>query len=256
VELGLSGKVAAVTGASRGLGFAIARSLASEGCLVAICGRDEARLVEAASQLTASGAAVMTHRCDLLAPGQAEGFVQAAAQRFGGLDILVHNAGGAGGRSALDTADQEYLDGVTLNAVVGLRASRAAVPFMRARGEGRIVFIASVYGRESGGRPAYNLGKAAEISLAKSLASELAPDRITVNAVAPGSLMFPGSSWERRQHEDPDGIAALVKSDLPQLRFGTPDEVSAVVTFLCSAQASLVTGACWTVDGGQSRSLV
>jgi 3-oxoacyl-[acyl-carrier protein] reductase len=256
VDLGLSGKVAALTGASRGLGLAIARSLAGEGCSVAICGRNEAGLVDAARQLSTTGAALMTHRCDLLAPGQAEGFVEATAQRFGGLDILVHNVGGAGGRSSLDTADQEYLDGVILNAVVGLRASRAAVPLMRARGAGRIVFIASVYGRESGGRPAYNLGKAAEISLAKSLARELAPDRITVNAVAPGSLMFPGSSWERRQQLDPDGIAAFVRSDLPLGRFGTPEEVSAVVAFLCSEQASLVSGACWTVDGGQSRSLI
>ena len=127
---------------------------------------------------------------------------------------------------------------------------------MRRRSGGRIIFIASVYGRESGGRAGYNLAKAAEISLAKSLARELAKDKILVNSVAPGSLMFPGSSWERRQQADPEGIAEFVKTDMPLGRFGTPEEVAAVVTFLASDRASLVTGACWTVDGGQSRSLI
>ena len=102
----------------------------------------------------------------------------------------------------------------------------------------------------------YNAVKAAEISLAKSMAQQLAPDNIRVNSVAPGSLMFPGSSWERRQQADPQGIAAFVESDLPLGRFGKPEEVADVVTFLASDRASLVTGACWTVDGGQSRSLV
>jgi 3-oxoacyl-[acyl-carrier protein] reductase len=100
------------------------------------------------------------------------------------------------------------------------------------------------------------MGKAAEISLAKTLAKELAPEGILVNSVAPGSLMFPGSSWEKRRNADPEGIAAFVRSDLPLGRFGTPEEVAAVVAFLASQRSSLVTGACWTVDGGQSRSLV
>jgi 3-oxoacyl-[acyl-carrier protein] reductase len=98
------------------------------------------------------------------------------------------------------------------------------------------------------------MAKAAEISLAKGLSRELAKDNILVNSVAPGSLMFPGGSWERRQKADPEGIAAYLKAEVPLGRFGTPQEVAAVVTFLASDRASLVTGACWTVDGGQSRS--
>jgi 3-oxoacyl-[acyl-carrier protein] reductase len=250
LDLGLQGRVAAVTGGSHGLGYAIALSLLAEGCRVAICARDEKRLDEAARTL---GHDIFAQVADVAKAGQVEAFVKAAGDRFGGLDILVHNAGGGGG-AGLEAPDAEFVQSLEVNALAGLRAARAAVPFMRRQGRGRIIFVASVYGRESGGRTGYNMAKAAEISLAKALSRELAKDKILVNSVAPGSLMFPGSTWERRQQADPQGIAAFVKSDIPLGRFGQPEEVAAVVTFLASDRASLVTGACWTVDGGQSRS--
>jgi 3-oxoacyl-[acyl-carrier protein] reductase len=252
LDLGLEGRVAAVTGGSHGLGYAIAQHLLAEGCQVGICARDAKRLQDAAAAL---GPEVFAQPADVAKPGQVEAFVEAVAKFFGGLDVLVHNAGGGGG-AGLEAPDAEFAQSFEVNALAGLRAARAAVPFMRRQGRGRIIFIASVYGRESGGRPGYNMAKAAEISLAKALSRELAKDNILVNSVAPGSLMFPGSSWERRQQADPEGIAAFVRSDLPLGRFGNPEEVAAVVTFLASDRASLVTGACWTVDGGQSRSLI
>jgi 3-oxoacyl-[acyl-carrier protein] reductase len=251
LELGLHGRAAAVTGASRGIGYAISQALLAEGCRVAICARDRSGLESAATSL---GPGVFAYAADVTRPGEAEAFVEKAADHFDGLDILVNNAGGAGG-AGLAAPDSDYEAALQVNVFAGLRATRAAVPFLRSSGHGRVIFIASVYGRESGGRTGYNVAKAAEISLAKSLSRELAPDGILVNSVAPGSILFPGGSWERRRQSDPEVIAALVESDLPLGRFGKPEEVAAVVTFLASDRASLVTGACWTVDGGQSRSL-
>ena len=252
MDLGLQGRVAAITGGSRGLGFAIARALHTEGCQIAICARNPERLRAAAQSL---GADVHAVSADVAKPGEVDAFIESAASHFDGLDILVHNAGGGGG-AGVDAPEPEFIEALELNVLGGLRAARAAVPHMRRRKAGRIIFIASVYGRESGGRAGYNLAKAAEISLAKALSREMAGHNILVNSVAPGSLMFPGSSWERRQQADPEGIAAFVKAEMPLGRFGTPEEVAAVVVFLASDRASLVTGASWTVDGGQSRSLI
>jgi 3-oxoacyl-[acyl-carrier protein] reductase len=127
---------------------------------------------------------------------------------------------------------------------------------MERQGGGAIVMISSIYGRESGGRPAYNVVKAAENALSKSMARQLAPKGIRVNAVAPGSIIFPGGSWQRRVDDNPEALAAFVKAEMPLGRFGKPEEVANAVTFLVSDAASLILGACLNVDGGQSRSLI
>src|SRR5262249_42113161 len=177
-------------------------------------------------------------------------------ETFGGLDILVNNIGLGRGGTITETTDAEWNEAFGQTLFPAIRASRLAVPHLKRRGGGSIVMIASIWGRESGGRMTYNAVKSAEISLAKSLAQQLAGDNIRVNSVAPGSILFPGGSWDRRQREDPAGIAEFVKRELPFGRFGRPEEVGAVVAFLASPRASWISGASVPVDGCQSRSLI
>ncbi len=134
-----------------------------------------------------------------------------------------------------------------------LRVSMAARPHLAARGGGVIVLVASIWGREAGGGPSYNVAKAAEISLAKAMARDLARENVRVVSVAPGSVLFPGGGWQRRQQADPDGIAAFVAREIPFGRFGRPEEIADVVAFLCSPRAGWITGACIPIDGGQSK---
>jgi 3-oxoacyl-[acyl-carrier protein] reductase len=257
MDLGLTDKVALVTGSSRGLGLAAARALAAEGCRVCICARGNERLAEAALEVEAVAKRpkmVMAVQADVSTPAGVELVIARAVEAFGGLDVLVNNVGRAGGSGLLDTTDAEWQAAFDETLFPAIRASRVAVPHMRERGGGAIVMIASIYGREAGGRMTYNAVKAAEISLAKSLALQLAPLNIRVNSIAPGSIMFPGGSWHKRQQADPKGIEAFVRHELPFGRFGTPEEVGATVAFVASPRASWISGACIVVDGCQSRS--
>ncbi|HEX5215014.1 MAG TPA: SDR family oxidoreductase, partial [Vicinamibacterales bacterium] len=169
------------------------------------------------------------------------------------LDVLVNNVGKAGGTDIVATPDEEWQSAIDQTLFPAIRMSRLAVPHMRRGGGGAIVMIASIWGRESGGRMTYNAVKAAEISLGKAMALQLAKDNIRVNSVAPGSISFEGGTWWKRQQEDPQGMAEFVKREIPFGRFGTADEVGRVVAFLSSPAASWITGACIPVDGGQGR---
>jgi 3-oxoacyl-[acyl-carrier protein] reductase len=259
MDLQLTDRVALVTGSSRGLGAASAAALVQEGCRVAICARGEAQLAGAAAdlrRLARDADRVLPIVADVSTNAGVEKVIGETVATFGGLDILINNVGLARGSSIVDTSDQEWQEAIDQTLFPAIRASRLAVPHMRKRGGGSIVMIASIWGRESGGRMTYNAVKAAEISLAKSLAQQLARDNIRVNSVAPGSILFPGGSWHRRQQDDPEGIANFVMRELPFGRFGRPEEVGAVVAFLVSPCASWISGASVPVDGCQSRSLI
>ena len=256
MNLGLTNKVAIVTGSSRGLGLASARSLASEGCRVCICARGEARLRDAAAELIAvagDAARVLAVAADVSQADGVRTVIDRTVETFGALDILVNNVGFAGGGTLLETSDEQWSEAIDQTLVPTIRASRHAVPHMQRRGGGVIVIVASIFGREAGGRMAYNAVKAAEISLAKSLAQQLASSGIRVNSVSPGSILFEGGSWWRRQQSDPAGIAEFVKRELPFGRFGRAEEVGDVVAFVCSDRASWISGTSIVVDGGQSR---
>jgi 3-oxoacyl-[acyl-carrier protein] reductase len=259
MDLGLTDKIAIVTGSSRGLGLASARALVADGCRVCLCARGEERLAEAAVEVEASArrpGMVLTVQADVSTAAGVELVMARTVERFGGVDVLVNNVGKAGGTDILGTTDAEWQSAFDETLFPAIRASRLAVPLMRQRGGGVIILIASIWGRESGGRMTYNAVKAAEISLGKALAQQLAPMNIRVNSVAPGSILFPGGSWHTRQQADPAGIEEFVRRELPFSRFGRADEVGAVVAFLASSKASWVSGACVTVDGCQSKSNV
>jgi 3-oxoacyl-[acyl-carrier protein] reductase len=249
VDLGIAGKVALVTASTRGVGLGIAQALAREGARVAIAARTEGDVKRTAESLGGVGIAV-----DLMSddgPGQA---VERTVSELGPVDILVNNLGLRAGGSWSDTGPAEFETAFSGNVAVSVRMTQLVLPGMLDRGWGRIVAITSVWGREAGGAPAYNAAKAAENSFVRSLAREVASRGVTVNAVAPGSILWTGGGWDRRQKADPEGIAEFVRHDMPLGRFGTVDEVASIVAFVCSAQASLVNGAVIAVDGGQSRS--
>ncbi|MGE3274135.1 MAG: SDR family NAD(P)-dependent oxidoreductase [Vicinamibacterales bacterium] len=255
MNLELTGKVAIVTGASRGLGFATARALVAEGCHVVVCARGEARLQAAANELAAAAGGAEVHPvvADVSTEAGVRALVEGAVARFGGLDVLVNNVGLGKGGALEQTTDAEWQQAFDQTLYPTIRASRLAVPYMRSRGGGVIVIVSSIFGREAGGRMTYNAVKAAEISLTKSLGHQLAPDNIRVVGIAPGSILFEGGSWHQRQQADPEGIADFVRRELPFGRFGKPEEVGDVVAFLASPRASWIAATTVVVDGGQTR---
>ncbi len=249
MDFGIAGKVALVTAATRGIGLGIAQALANEGARVSVVARTAADVQRVAESIKGFGVAA-----DVTTEEGCRKSVEETVRNLGPIDILINNFGARAGTSWRDTGPEELEAAFAGNVVVSARMTQLVLPGMVERGWGRVVVITSVYGRESGGAPAYNAAKAAEISMVKSLAQDVAAKGVTVNSIAPGSILWEGGGWHRRQQADPEGIAGFVRREMPRGRFGTVDEVAAAVTFVCSRQASLLTGACIPVDGAQGRS--
>ena len=254
MDLGLDGKVCVVTGASRGVGFEVGRSLCAEGAHVLFVARDADTLVEAAN-----GCGGEYLAGDITDPDIAERVVATCAEQMGGIDVLVNNAGTSFARDLGELSEEEWQSQWELHVMAPMRLMRAAAPLMAERGGGRIVNVCSSAGkRPSLTNPAYSVTKAAELSLSRVFADSYAADNVLVNAVAPGAVA--SELWT-----GPDGLAEQIAAarggsrddalaaqagKIPLGRLAEPREIADIIVFLCSARASNVTGAAWSVDGG------
>ena len=258
MDLGIEGKAALITGGSHGIGKAIALALAEEGCRVAVCARDADRVHVTVSEIEARSTEALGVCVDVMEQDSARRVMDAVTSRWGTIHILVNNVGGGGrwGSSVVeDTPEDVWMNVYRKNALAAVQYTTLALPYMRKQRWGRVVTIASIYGREGGGRPWFTMAKSAEISLMKSLAlqPDLSGEGITFNTVSPGRIMIPETGWEAEQQRDPLGFEKMVREKLPQGRMGTPEEVAAVVAFICSRKAVLLNGANIAVDGGEGR---
>lgn len=266
MDLGLGGKVCAVTGASRGIGRETARLLCAEGADVLLIARNEDALAEAAAECSRAGGRAASLALDVTGPDSGERIVAATSERFGALDVLVNNAGTAQWRDLDDVPEQDWRDAFELNVMAPLRAMRAAAPPMAERGWGRIVNVCSTAGkRPSAAMPEYSVAKAAELSLSRLFADRYAERGVLVNAICPGPVagelwMEPGGlldqSMELSGAASREDALDAAGSKRPIGRLAEVPEIAAAIVFLCSQQASYVSGAAWSVDGGTVQVII
>ena len=262
MDLGLKGKVVLVTGASRGIGRAIALAFAAEGCRLALASRTPEALAAVAQEVEALGAEAHHWVTDITDPEQIEALVKSAYREWGRIDILVNNAGGALAKAFEEVSDEEWEGIVNLNLYSTIRVSRAVLPAMKGQGGGQIINISALSGRVPRvGQIASNAAKAALINFTESLAAEVARHRIRVNAVCPAAVLT--TRWQERvarygKEQDlpfEQAMTELAGKSIPLGRFGRPEEVASAVVFLASERAGFITGVSIFVDGGMGRSV-
>jgi len=259
MDLGLKGKIALVAGASQGLGFAAAKALGAEGAILAICSRDEAHLLKAASEMQTQGIKVLTTKADVSNPTQARAFVMDAIDRLGGVDIIVNNAGGPPSMAFEEISPDMWEYGFRLNLLSTIVMIKTALPSMKAKRWGRIINMTSVAVKQPiDGLIISNTIRCGVIGLAKTLSKELAPYNITVNNICPGYFLTNrvynlASSIAKEKGGNPEDVIARWERDIPLKRLGAPEEFGSLVAFLASENASYITGVSLQIDGGFYR---
>lgn len=265
MDLGLKGKVALVTGASRGIGKACALALSEEGCNLALCARGKEALDETAEEISAKGVEVLAVQADVAKAEDNRNFVSQAAGKFGRIDILVNNAGTGRLSDPMELPEEEFRYNMDLMLFGPIQCSKEVVPHMRKQGWGRIINISSIFGKQPGGLLDYDAIKAAVIMLTKDLGNHLAKDNILVNAVCPGPIRTP--LWEGPGGlgdqlgqvlgmSGPEAIQWFAEQNIPVGHHGDPEDIANMVTFLASDRAKNITGQAINVDGGMVKATI
>jgi 3-oxoacyl-[acyl-carrier protein] reductase len=255
MDLGFNDKVVFVAGSSHGIGKAIAQSFLLEGAHVVVTGRKPGAVEQCIKELKEDHEPrrILGLAGDLTSTEHIRYCLKETVTIFGGIDVVVANIGSGRGGIDYDLDDREWNDFFDENLFSGVRLARESVPYLKGK-QGVAIFISSIAGIETLGAPvAYEAAKAAVVATAKSLARRLGALNVRINTVAPGNILFPGSTWDQKLSENREGTLSYVSDNVPLNRFGTPEEVAAAVLFLASAQAKFITGACLIVDGGQTR---
>jgi 3-oxoacyl-[acyl-carrier protein] reductase len=247
--MGTERRTVLVAGASAGIGKGIAQAFADHGDRVIMGARSHEKL-EAAAREIASGD-IVAIAGDFSSPA----FIDGSLSKLGPIDVLVANFGDTDTPPGFDTSDEDWERLLHANLTGPARLARAVARGMKQRGEGAILFVGSICGREALGAPiAYNAGKAALRAVTKTMARELGPFGVRVNLLTPGNVIFAGGRWARKRDANPQKIEEMLVNQVPLRRFGTPQDIAQAALFLCSDGASFVTGAELVVDGGQTTS--
>jgi 3-oxoacyl-[acyl-carrier protein] reductase len=254
MDLGLKNQVILITGSSRGIGQAIALEFAREKANVVVTGRTQQDVDNTVNQISGFGAKALGFVGDMTISKDIKECIDKVLDRWNTIDILVANLGSGQGKRGWDVGMTEWNRLMDVNLNSGIKITQAVIPYLKKSKDGNIIFIGSIAGIETLGAPiAYEAAKSALITYSKNLANEVAKDLIRVNTVAPGNIMFPGSTWDDKMKANKAIVQSFIKKEVPLMRLGTAQEIASAVLFLSSRKAAFITGACLVVDGGQTR---